>query len=371
MRLCTQDVASAPPRRSRQRIVAYAAALIAAMALVEAFGSSLSMLFDVFDPRPWSRCTIPLPASIPASVRRQWPWSAALWRPRPAGRTWWVPWSCPQCILLDDVPEWSGASLVIGGARLPRWSLPPRPQPACRARSLHNLTVVKAAPLAGVRNQTKLYARWAERLGPAPLVAALSRPTGRPLSSILYQRASCPLAAQGDRFFHCQLSERRRARVGGVDLVAAAAPDDGAAARVAVLLHEGHVEENANNIYHVLSFGSGAGNVWCVWEAAQDLRRGGAENVQLVADPRVYSAMSRWKRELLALLLPLWSPPAGREDGRLPSARDYTFERIYGFDNLRGHGTEPFKFEVSAPVSILGPLGCHIVLMVITQRSLN
>lgn len=211
----------------------------------------------------------------------------------------------------------------------------------------NNLTKsIQAPPLPPTRANSLAYFRWAQRVGPAPFVAALSHASGRrPLSTLLYQRASCPLSAQGARFFHCPLRRIDRARLGdAVDLISGDAAAKGRSALLLQMAGTPQTEREDQNIYHVLSFGAGAGSVWCVWEAVQDLRRAGVPGLQLVAERRVFSAMSPWKRELLALLLPLWSPPD--KPTAHSQRRVMHFRQIFTFEALGSHGTEPRKFEI-------------------------
>ena len=305
---------------------------------------SWAEILDVLDPRPWSSCTLPFPASMPERVARGWPWSAPLWRERPNNTLFWHGGSgCPHCFLVDNVAEWSGKVLLNVSAHA-RSKSSKHDEAACvMAADVHNLTKGVDAPRTPpttANTKEAAYARWSKQVGPAPFVAVLTRAGGgRPFSTLLHQRASCPSSRQGSRFFHCQLREVARIRLGATELVSSAS---GVGPTALVLQQDPTlVGAEDTNIYHILNFGVGNGNIWCVSEAVRDLRRVGVTDLRLVADKHAFRRMSPWKRDLLALLLPLWSP------GRSRHETDLRFQRIVAFASSEGEHSPPaWNFEL-------------------------
>ena len=316
-----------------------------------AVASAVLSHFGVDGPSAWRGCGVPVDPQLGWPQRRSgWLGGGTLgaFENRPG---------CPHCLLVSDVPAWSGAATirryrneVERGARAPL-GLNDSNSGACGPGRRTGASFTVELP---DRAKQREYLEFSRRIGPAPLEAALVA-VSRPLSAMLFQRGSCGAAAQArHNAFECPLDEVRSATVGGVAISAAihaadavTEPSSTRRAPVGLLLHappmpatsildDGSTASGvggggsrrgpgAHNIHHVLVLSAGVGSVWCVMQAAEELRRasvvgggGGAggtggdgsdDDLRLIVDARTLHAMAAWKRQLLAALLPIWSPP--------------------------------------------------------------
>jgi hypothetical protein len=323
-------------------------------ALACAAATSLVLLYVVVYegvalPFAWSGCTLP---TDPA-----WRW--------PDGRNGFADpalgvfrsrGGCHHCMLLPEIKAWSGQ----GAVRAYREQV----RKKSRRPLEHGLEQGACDPRAGDRSAAKIsdtprhrvantsehlaYLDFAARIGAAPLEAGLVS-LSRPLSALLFQRGSCGSAAQ---------AQARRNDAGALDCGPLRQFDevlvDGVALRasprrggngtekrrpVALLLHDppfpSPIDESSphsQNLWHLAAMHAGAGRVWCIMQAVEELRRSsGVRDIRLVADRRRFLAMSPWKRELLRVLAPIWSPadpPVSRVEAgfsRILSAGDSRF----------------------------------------------
>ena len=326
-----------------------------------AVASAVLSHFGVDGPSAWRGCDVPVDPQLGWPQRRSgWLGGGTLgaFENRPG---------CPHCLLVNDVPAWSGAATikqyrdeVERGARAPL-GLNDSNSGVCGPGRRTGASFTVELP---DRAKQREYLEFSRRIGPAPLEAALVA-VSRPLSAMLFQRGGCGAAAQArHNAFECPLDEIRSATVDGVVIHATDAvtePSSTGGAPVGLLLHappmpatssldDGSTSSGerggsrrgpgAHNIHHVLVLSAGVGSVWCVMQAAEELRRasvvgggGGAggtsgdgadgsdDDLRLIVDTRTLHAMAAWKRQLLAALIPIWSPPLSLGDAANASTR--------------------------------------------------
>lgn len=177
------------------------------------------------------------------------------------------------------------------------------------------------------------------QMGHKPLVTSHTHPI-RP-SEGLPQPGGCSTIKQMHTYL-CEIKELQSAHVGDAELRATRATSplskaegmqgaaSGAELLSALLLPGDSWPASDSNIFHRARLNSGGSSIWCVLQASSDLERGGVSGLRLVVNAAELHMRPSWEREVLAALVPTWSPPslrARKKDASAPAT--YSFGRIF------------------------------------------
>ena len=214
-------------------------------------------------------------------------------------RTWH---QCGACTQAQDVPAWS-ARLSLSDAR----DANALPHPSWNAESHRRCGVlVRQAEALKTRRAPHNATWWDARVGVKPLLISLARPL-KP-SQPLPQRGGCPLIKQM-HVHQCATREVGRLTVDGLELRAMGSALGGArSALPSALVLPAHDPGRDRNIFHAVRLAGSGNSIWCVLQAAEQLRRAGAADLALVAPAAFWKSLGPFEVELLSLLVPRWRP---------------------------------------------------------------
>ena len=210
---------------------------------------------------------------------------------------------CGACRQAQDVPAWS-AWMLLSDARnanaLPRSSWIAGSQQRCKS-------LVQEADALKIRKAPHNATWWDSRVGVKPLLISLARPLKPP--EPLPQRGGCPLIKQM-HVYQCVTREVDRLTVDGLELRARGSTLGAArSALPSALVLPAHAHESGDrNIFHAVRLAGSGNSLWCVLQAAEQLRRAGVADLALLAPAAFWKSRGPFEVELLNLLVPRWRP---------------------------------------------------------------
>ena len=215
---------------------------------------------------------------------------------------------CSHCKLAQDVPRWNAALLVD---QQPSHDSIAAQEPVCNA----SFNVASKA----ARTHPPSREAWRSTMGRKPLIVAHARPI-KPSEGIP-QVGGCSTLKQMHAFL-CQSKEVAQARVEGLTLSAVAGLGGGnrgsgdvTLPSAIVLPPRAKLPKDDLNIFHQARLNGAGDSIWCVHQLVSDLQRSTSGPLRLVMPAAERRQRPRWELDVLAAMVPLWTPPARQTNG--------------------------------------------------------